>query len=97
VTGVLEIGPAPVLSALVGLFHTGLYLLLRGSAGLRLPFVALAAMLGAFGGQALSTRLGDPLAIGDFGLIWASVLAWIGIILVVAASILSTARGSDRA
>jgi hypothetical protein len=88
-----DIGPAPVLSILVGLFHTGLYLLLRGSAGLRLPFIAVAAVLGAFAGQALSVRLGDPLAIGDFGLVWASVLAWLGIVLIVAASILSTARG----
>ena len=88
-----EIGPAPVLSILVGLFHAGLYLLLRGSAGLRLPFIAVAAVLGAFAGQALSARLGDPFAIGDFGLVWASVLAWVGIVLIVAASILSTARG----
>lgn len=84
-----EIGPAPVLAVLVGLFHTGLYLLLRGSAGLRLPFVALAAVLGAFAGQALALRLGDPLAIGDFGLLWASLLAWLGIVLIVAASVLA--------
>ena len=87
-----EIGPAPVLALLVGLFHTGLYLFLRGSAGVRLPFVALAAVLGAFAGQALALRLGDPLPIGDFGLIWASLLAWLGIILVVAASLLSPSR-----
>jgi hypothetical protein len=28
-------------------------------------------------------RLGDPLRIGDFGLISASIMAWIGIIIVV--------------
>ena len=81
-----------MLALLVGLFHTGLYLFLRGSAGVRLPFVALAAVLGAFAGQALALRLGDPLPIGDFGLIWASLLAWLGIILVVAASLLSPSR-----
>ena len=91
-----EIGPAPVLSLLVGLFHTGLYLFLRGSAGFRLPFVALAAVLGAFAGQALGVRLGDPLPIGDFGLVWASVLAWLGIVLIVAASVVSSPR-SGRA
>jgi hypothetical protein len=90
-----EIGPAPVLALLVGLFHTGIYLLVRGSAGLRLPFVALAAVLGAFAGQQLGARLGDPLMIGDFGLLWSSVVAWFGIVLIVAASLLSPSR--DRA
>jgi hypothetical protein len=91
-----EIGPAPVLAVLVGIFHTGLYLLLRGSAGLRLPFVALAAVLGALAGQALAVRLGDPLAIGDFGLIWSSLIAWLGIVLIVAASIVSSPRRHER-
>ena len=91
-----EIGPAPVLAVLVGLFQTGLYLLLRGSAGLRLPFVALAAVLGALAGQALAVRLGDPLAIGDFGLVWSSVLAWVGIAIIVAASIVSSPRRNER-
>ena len=91
-----EIGPAPVLALLVGLFHTGVYLLLRGSAGLRLPFVALASVLGAFAGQQLGARLGDPLMVGDFGLIWSSVVAWVGIVLIVAASLLSQSRGRAR-
>jgi len=84
-----ELGPAPVLAALVGLFHTGVYLLLRGSAGLRLPFVLLAAVLGAYAGHALGSRLGDPLPIGDFALVWASLLAWLGIGLIVASSLLA--------
>ncbi len=84
-----EVGPAPVLAVLVGFFHTGLYLLMRGTAGLRLPFVALAAIFGAYGGQALGARLGDPLVIGDFGLLWASLLAWLGIGLIVAAGMLA--------
>ena len=87
-----EIGPAPVLAILVGLFHTGVYLLVRGSAGLRLPFVGAAAVLGAFGGQALGERLGDPLPIGDFGLVWASLLAWVGIVLIIAANLVSSPR-----
>ncbi len=90
-----EIGPAPVLALLVGLFHTGIYLLIRGSAGLLLPFVAVASVLGAFAGQQLGARLGDPLMVGDFGLVWSSLVAWVGIVLIVAASLLSPSR--DRA
>ena len=93
----LEIGPAPVLALIVGVFQTGLYLFIRGSAGLRLPFVALAAILGAFAGQALALRLGDPIAIGDFGLVWSSLVSWLGIILIVSASILAPARNQDGA
>jgi hypothetical protein len=90
-----EIAPAPVLSVLVGLFHTGIYLLMRGYAGFRLAFVGLAAILGAYAGQALGARLGDPLAIGDFGLLYASILSWVGIIVIVAASVMAAAR-SER-
>jgi hypothetical protein len=88
-----DIGPAPVLALLVGLFHTGVYLAIRGSAGLRLPFVALASVLGAFAGQQIGARMGDPFAIGDFGLLWSSLVAWVGIVLIVAASLLSPTRG----
>jgi hypothetical protein len=94
VTREVEIGPAPVLALIVGLFHTGLYLFIRGSGGIRIPFVAVAAILGSFAGQALALRLGDPVPIGDFGLVWSSLLAWVGIILIVAASTLSPSRGS---
>ena len=87
-----ELGPAPVLAFVVGLFHTGLYLVLRGTVGVQLPFVLLAAVLGAFGGQALGQRVGDPLLIGDFGLVWASLLAWTGIAIVVAAGVLAPSR-----
>ena len=93
-TRVPEIGPAPVLALIVGLFHTGLYLFIRGSAGIRIPFIAIAAILGSFAGQALALRLGDPVPIGDFGLVWSSLLAWVGIILIVAASTLSPSRGN---
>ncbi|MEO8626107.1 MAG: hypothetical protein ABI452_05345 [Candidatus Limnocylindrales bacterium] len=87
-----EIAPAPLLSVLVGLFHTGLYLLIRGAGGLRLAFVGLAAILGAYAGQALGARLGDPLQIGDFGLVYASALAWAGILIIAAASVMASAR-----
>jgi uncharacterized membrane protein len=88
----ITLGPAPVLALVVGLFHTGLYLLIRGSAGVRLPFILLAAVLGAYGGQAVGGRVGDPLLIGDFGLLWASALAWLGIGIIVAASMLAPSR-----
>jgi hypothetical protein len=83
------IGPAPVLAVLVGLFHTGIYLVIRGRIGLQVIFVALAAILGAFAGQALGVRLGDPLAIGDFGLVWSSIMAWVGIVIAVGASMVA--------
>jgi hypothetical protein len=83
------IGPAPVLAILVGLFHTGIYLVIRGRIGIQIIFVALAAILGAFAGQALGVRLGDPLAIGDFGLIWSSIMAWVGIVIAVGASMVA--------
>jgi hypothetical protein len=88
-----EIGPAPILALLVGLFHTGIYLMLRGAAGFWLPFIAVAAVLGAFAGQQLGARLGDPLTIGDFGLVWSSAVCWLGILLIVAASLLSPSKG----
>jgi hypothetical protein len=91
-----EIAPAPVLALIAGVFHAGLYLFVRGTAGLRLPFVALAAILGAFAGQALASRLGDPIQIGDFGLVWSSLLAWLGIVLIIAASTLSPSRSGER-
>lgn len=90
--GQLSIGPAPILALLVGAFHTCLYVLIRGSAGARLPFVFVAAALGAYAGNALSLRLGDPFRLGDFGLLWSSGVAWLGIILIAVASTLGPSR-----
>lgn len=87
-----EIGPAPVLSVVVGVFHTALYVLIRGSVGGRLPLVLVAAILGAYAGQALGVRLGDPLRMGDFGLLSASIVAWVGILMIAVASTLGPAR-----
>lgn len=87
------IGPAPVLAVLVGIFHTALYVLIRGSAGGRLPLLAGAAVLGAWAGDELGGRLGiDLLRIGDFRLLAASLLAWIGIGFVAIVAILGPAR-----
>jgi hypothetical protein len=72
--------PALPLALLVGLLHTALYVLFSGNAGSRLPLTYAAAALGAWAGAAVGTRIGlDVLAIGDFGLIPASVVSWLGI------------------
>ena len=89
----VEIGPAPVLAALVGLFHTALYVLLRGELGARLLLILVAAVLGAWAGDAIGGRLGvDLLRVGDFRLLTASVVAWLGIGFVAVASVLGPAR-----
>jgi len=76
----MTIPPALPLALLLGLLHTALYVLVRGDAGGRLPLTYLAATLGAWAGAALGNRLGlDILAIGDFPLISASIVAWVGI------------------
>jgi len=87
-----DIGTAPVLSVVVGVFHTALYVLLRGHIGARLPLALVAAILGAYGGQALGARLGDPLPLGDYSLVWASVVSWAGILIVAVASTLGPTK-----
>lgn len=85
----MAIGPALILGALVGIFHASLYVLIRGSAGGRLPLLVLASVLGAWAGDALADRLGlDVLVIGDFHLVGASIAAWIGIAIVSVVAVL---------
>jgi len=87
------IGPAPVLSLLVGIFHVGLFVLIRGSAGGQLPLLVLAAFLGAWAGDAIGARLGvDLLRIGDFHLVAATVMAWVGIGFVSLVAVLGPGR-----
>lgn len=89
------IGPAPVLALLVGIFHTALYVLIRGSAGGQLPLLLLAAFLGAWAGDAIGARLGlDLLRIGDFHTVGASLVAWVGIGAVSIVSVLGPTRRS---
>jgi hypothetical protein len=93
----VNIEPSLVLSVLVGSFHTALYVLIRGSAGGRLPALIGAAILGAWAGDALMARLGvEVLTIGDYHLIGASVLAWAGIGLVSVVAALGPARTGLR-
>jgi hypothetical protein len=90
----VSLDPALILAILVGLFHASLYVLIRGTAGGRLPIIVIAAILGAWAGDALGDRLGITLlSIGDFRLFAASVLAWVGIGISSAVAILGPTRG----
>jgi hypothetical protein len=93
----VAIGTAPVFALLVGGFHTALFLYLRGRGGLEILIVFAAAALGAWAGDATGGRLDiDPIRIGDFHLIAASVVAWAGIGFVEVLSILGPTGASDR-
>jgi hypothetical protein len=93
----VTIGPAPVLAILVGLFHTSLYVLVRGTADGRLPVLLIAACLGAWAGDTLGTRLGwDFLRIGDFRTLPASLLAWLGLATVTIVSVLGPSRVKEE-
>ena len=90
----MTIGPSPVLALFVGILHVSIYVLIRGSAGQRLPVLVVAAFLGAWAGDALAGRLGvDPIRIGDFHVIGASVLAWIGIAIAALVAVLASRDG----
>jgi hypothetical protein len=88
------VDPAIVLSALVGIFHAALSVLIRGSAGGRLPLLVGAAILGAWAGDALAGRLGiDLLTLGDYHLVGASIVAWLGIAIVSVLAVLGPQGG----
>lgn len=85
----MTIPPSLPLALLTGLFHTSLYVFLRGRSGERLPLVYLAAAMGAWAGAAIGARMGiNVLAIGDFGLLAASVVSWLGIGFVAVISVI---------
>jgi len=76
----MSLDPALILAVLVGIFHASLFVFVRGTAGGRLPIIMVAAILGAWAGDALADRLDfNMLTIGDFHLLAASIVAWIGI------------------
>ena len=90
------IGPALVLSVIVGLFHVSAYVFIRGRAGARVPLLIAAAMLGAWSGDTVGARLAiDPFRIGEFNLLSASVVAWLAILLVAIVAILVPERAPD--
>jgi uncharacterized membrane protein YdjX (TVP38/TMEM64 family) len=93
------IGPALVLSVIVGLFHVSAYVFIRGRAGARLPLLIAAAILGAWAGDTVGGRLGiDPLRVGEFNLLAASFVAWlaIGLVAIVAVLVPERAPGERR-
>ena len=93
----MPLGPGPILAALVGTFHAGLFLFLGGRGGLRLFLTFLAAILGAWAGDAVGSRLAiDALRIGDFRLLAASIGAWAGIGFVEVIAILGPDRREGR-
>jgi hypothetical protein len=89
------IGPAPILAAIVGLFHVSAYVFIRGRAGARLPLLVVAAVLGAWAGDTVGARMAiDPIRIGEFHLVSASIVAWLAIGLVAILSTLVPERRS---
>ena len=96
-TRTVAIEPAPILAVLVGGFHAALYTFMRGRADARHLLVFVAAALGAWAGDALGGRLGiDPLRVGDFHLIAASVLAWAGIAFVAIILVMGPDSAASR-
>jgi hypothetical protein len=89
-------GPSIVLAAVFAVLHVAVYVFIRGRAGARVPLLLAAAFLGAWAGDSLGARLGgDPLRIGDFNVLFASVLAWIGIGVVAVLAILGPTRRAE--
>lgn len=77
------------MSVLLGIFHAALSVVIRGSAGGRLPALIAAAILGAWAGDAIFGRLGiGVLTLGDYHLLGASIVAWVGIGLVSVLAVL---------
>ncbi len=85
----MSLEPSLVLSVLVGGFHAALSVFVRGTGGGRLPLLVLAAILGAWTGDAIFARLGiSIMRIGDYNLVGASVVAWVGIAIVSVVAVL---------
>jgi hypothetical protein len=90
------IGPALVLAVIVGLFHVSAYVFIRGRAGARLVLLVPAAVLGAWAGDTVGVRMAiDPIRVGDFNLLSASVVAWLAIGLVAILTILVPPRPAE--
>jgi hypothetical protein len=89
------ITPSIVMAIIVGVFWSAAYVLVRGTAGGRLPLVLLAGILGAWAGDALAGRLGfDLLVVGDVRLVGASMGSCAGIAIVALLAILGPQRGT---
>ena len=90
------IGPAIVLAAVFAVLHVSIYVLIRGRTGARLALLLGAAFLGAWAGDAIGGRIGvDPVRIGDFHVLAASLLAWAGIGVVAVLGILGSQQRAE--
>jgi hypothetical protein len=93
------IAPSLVLAILLGIFWSAAAVVVGVTGAARLPFVMLAAVTGAWAGDAIGQRVGglfDVLRIGDFRVVPASVGAIGGIMLVVVLSVLAPAPGDEN-
>ena len=90
-----HVTPAVVLSVLVGLFASSLYLVVRGKLQAHLLVVVPAAIAGAYVGQAVGGRVGDPIQVGDFSLLWASVVSAVAILVVASLASIMPDRRPD--
>ena len=87
----MALGPAHVLAILIGLFHAALYTFIRGSAGARIVLLGAAAILGAWAGDAVGGWIGvDPIRVGDFHVVSASIVAWVGIAFMSVVTVLGS-------
>ena len=87
------IGPALVLAIIVGLFLVSSFVFIRGRAGARLVLLVPAAVLGAWAGDTVGVRMAiDPIRIGEFNLLSASIVAWLAIGLVAILTVLFPPR-----
>jgi hypothetical protein len=89
------IAPAVVLSILVGTFQTCLYVVIRGTIGKHLPLTLITACAGAYVGHLVGRLAGDPVQLGDLNVLWASIGAWVGIIVVAGIAAIRPARRPD--
>lgn len=95
IAGLPDVSPAVVLSVVVGTFNACLYVVLRGTLRPHVLLVLPAAVAGAYIGQAVGGHFDDPVRMGDYSLLWASAVAWMGIFLAVGVTALLPSRRAD--
>ena len=84
-----QIGPALALAVVLATFHVALYVLITNRLERHVAVAWPVAVVGALLGNALGQRVGiDPLRIGEFHLVWASLGAWAGVGLVALLALL---------
>ncbi|MFN8620543.1 MAG: hypothetical protein U0869_07365 [Chloroflexota bacterium] len=92
--GIPAVAPSLLLSVILGAIHTCIYVLIRGRIRAHLLLVLPAAIVGAWAGEAVGARIGDPFRLGDYCVVWASVFSWVGILVVAVATTLAGRPGT---